>query len=49
MANEYYNDYDKAEEVDHRDILNSDDSIFISEQSIDDLLSLHNRYKYTSK
>ena len=46
MADEYYNDDDKPEEVDHRDMLNSDDSMFSSDQSIDDSLSLQNRYKY---
>ena len=46
MADEYYDDDDKAEEADHRDMLNSDDSMLLSDQSIDDLLSLQNRYKY---
>ena len=47
MADEYYDDDDKAEEeVDHRNMLNIDDSMFLSDQSIDDLLSLQNGYKY---
>ena len=46
MADEYYNDDDEAEEVDHRDMLKIDDSMFLSDQSIDDSLSLQNGYKY---
>ena len=46
MADEYYDDDNKTEEVDHRDMLNSDDSMFLSDQSIDDSLSLQNRYNY---
>ena len=46
MADEYYDDDDdKAEKV-HRDMLNSDDSMLLSDQSIDDSFSLQNRYKY---
>ena len=46
MTDEYYDDDYKVEGVDHRDMLNIDDSMLLSDQSIDDSHSLQSRYKY---
>jgi hypothetical protein len=48
VADDYYDgdDDDKGEEEEDRDMLHSDDSMFLSDQSSDDSLSQQNRNKY---